>query len=119
MSQTAIYNKLHFDSIAFSSLADGVNPHFKCPICQYAWQPKLTVGTNIQATFDYNQKADFTIPIHNNPCGQQCTASNQTIELYVAVHKDTKGTSLCIQRSDAQGLNGIKTNWWNKNDTAV
>ncbi len=112
MSQTAIYNKLHFDSIAFNDVANGVNPRFKCPICQYAWQPKLVLGTAIQATFDYNQKVNFTIPTHNNLCGQQCAASNQKIELYIAVHKDTKGTKLIMQRTDAEGAVGIAANWW-------
>jgi hypothetical protein len=117
MSQATIFSQLQFDSLTFNNLADGINPHFQCPICNFSWQPKLTVGTNVQATFDYNQKVDFTIPTHNNHYGLPCSASNQTIELYIGVHKGPNGTALCIQRSDAEGANGIAANWWNRYST--
>ncbi len=108
------YGNLAFDSVAFGDLANGVNPHFQCPICHFAWQPKLDLGTNFSATFDYNQKTNFTIPEHTNPQTQtQCSASNQTIALFIAVHKDAAGTYLIIQRTDAEGSNGINVNWSN------
>jgi hypothetical protein len=119
MSQATVFSELHFDSITFNDLLDGVKPHFQCPICHFAWQPKLTLTTTAQATFEYNQKADFTIPTHTNLSGQQCAASNQIIELFIAAHKDSQGTVLCIQRSNAEGTKGINANWWNKSDSAV
>jgi hypothetical protein len=109
------YGKLHYSGITFGELANGVNPHLKCPICSYAWQPKLTLGTTFAATFDFSQKASFNIPTHTNHyTGQECQASNHNIELYVAVHKDANGTQLRIQRSDAEGAEGIKQNWWQR-----
>jgi len=112
MSQTT-YNKLYFNSITFNDLAGGVTPKFNCPICHYSWESKMDLGTDFPATFDSNQKPTFNIPSHDDAkTGKQCSASNQKIELYVAVHKDQDGTSLCIQRSDAEGANGISANWW-------
>jgi hypothetical protein len=107
-----VYKKLFYDKVDFNTLADGINPNFKCPICRHTWMPKLDLGTSFQATFDYNQKATFAIPQHINAItGKQCDASNQTIELFVAVHKDSKGTQLCLQRSDAEGAAGLNSNW--------
>lgn len=114
MSQT-VYSKLFFNSVGFNDLADGVNPHFVCPVCHYFWQPKLSLGTSFPATFDFNQKIAFIIPVHDDvTTGKQCTASDQKIELFMAVHKDSNKKVLRIQRSDAEGANGIATNWWIK-----
>ena len=88
MSQT-IYKQLFYNSISSNDPASGVNPRFRCPICRYAWQPKLDLNVGFQETFDYNQKAAFTVPQHiNAEAGKQCDASNQPIELHVAVHKE-------------------------------
>ena len=124
MSQAAVtsttFNRLTFNGVAFNDLADGVKPNFQCPICQYTWQPKLDLGNTFSATFDYNQKATFTIPTHTDPStAQQCNASNQKIDLFIAIHKDTAGTRMIIQRSDSEGTNGINSNWWINHDATV
>jgi|WetSurMetagenome_2_1015567.scaffolds.fasta_scaffold169074_1 hypothetical protein len=111
MSQ-AVYGKLFYNKIEFTNLEAGVTPQFQCPICHTSWQGKLDFGTDFPATFDSNQKPSFTIPVHNDTEGKQCSASDQKIELYIATHKDAKGTRLCIQRSDNEGAGGISANWW-------
>ncbi len=114
MSQLT-YAKLHYNAVTFNDLAAGVNPHFRCPICHFEWQPKLTLGTTFEATFDLNQKESFNIPAHTNHyTGQECQASSHNIELFVAVHKDSSGTQLRIQRGDAEGASGIEANWWQR-----
>src|SRR4030042_1752809 len=115
MSQT-VYGKLFFTEVTFSDLAGGVNPNFQCPICRYVWRPKLSLGTTFPSIFDYNQKVAFAIPIHVDvKTSRQCAASEQKIELFVAVRKDEDGLKLCIQRSDVEGANGITANWWQRN----
>jgi hypothetical protein len=104
---------LHFDSVGFVRLEDGVNPHLICPVCKRAWAPKLSFGSTFQATFDFNKKVSFTVPNHNDPkTGLPCTLSGARIVLFVAVHRDADGLSICIQRSDAEGANGIPERWW-------
>ena len=104
---------LIFDSINFVRLEDGVHPHLICPICKRDWTPKLSLGTSFPPTFDFNRKVSFTVPTHNNPAtGLPCSLSGAKVTLYVAVHRDSDGLQLCIQRSDAEGAGGIPTDWW-------
>lgn len=111
---TAI-NSLILNRVEITDLTSGLNPQFQCPTCHYAWKPKLSLTTTPVATFDYNQQTDFIVPPHVNPAtGAQCNASNQTVALFVAVHKDAKGTCVVVQRSDAEGANGINVNWSNR-----
>lgn len=110
---SADYGKLCFNTVGFTTLEQGVSPRFLCPICKHQWQPKLSLGTSFPATFDFNQKVSFTIPVHNDSkTGKRCDASERKIELYVAVHKDEKGIQLGIQRSDEEGAGGISADWW-------
>lgn len=115
---SADYGKLCFDTVGFTTLEQGVSPRFLCPICKHQWQPKLSLGTSFPATFDFNQKIAFMIPTHNNSkTGKQCEASGKKIVLFVAVHKGADGIQLCIQRSDAEGADGIPNDWWRKTET--
>ncbi len=108
----SVYGKLFFDKVDFS-LEDGVKPRFRCPICGYCWQPKLDLGSVFPATYDFNEKVDFAIPAHNDEeKSETCVASNQKIQLFIAVHKDADGASLSLQRSDAEGAAGIPSDWW-------
>ena len=114
MSET-VYSKLFFDTIAFDDLTDGVNPHLLCPVCRHAWQPKLNLGVNFPAEFDFNQKVTFTIPLHDDvKLAKPCSASGQSVELFVAVRKDSEKKVLQVQRSDAEGAAGIPAAWWVK-----
>ena len=106
------HGKLFFDKVDFN-LEDGVKPRFRCPICNYSWQPKLDLGSGFPATFDFNEKVDFAIPAHDDAkTGEPCSAANQKIALHVAVHKDAEGVGLSVQRSDAEGAAGIPASWW-------
>jgi hypothetical protein len=110
---SADYGRLCFSTVEFAALEQGVSPRFQCPVCKHSWQPKLALGTNFGATFDFNQRVSFAIPTHDNEgTGARCDASGKRIELFVAVHKDEEYMQLCIQRSDAEGAGGITTNWW-------
>jgi hypothetical protein len=111
MSQ--VIGELCLDKVDFVRLEDGVYPHLICPVCKRDWTPNLSLGSTFPATFDFNKKISFTVPNHNNAeTSQPCTLSGQKIELFVAVHRDTNGVQICIQRSDAEGASGIPANWW-------
>jgi len=113
MSQ--VIGALHFDSIGFVRLEDGVHPHLVCPVCKRDWTPNLSLGSTFPATFDFNKKVSFAVPNHNNPkTGLPCTLSGAKIELFVAVHKDVEGLSICVQRSDVEGAGGIPADWWQR-----
>lgn len=106
---------LHFDRIDFVRLEDGVFPHLICPVCKRDWTPNLSLGSVFTATFDYNKKVSFTIIDHDDSkTAQACVLSGAKIELFVAVHRDADGLCVCIQRSDAEGANGIPANWWQR-----
>ena len=94
--------KLFFNSVNFISIEDGVKPSFKCPECAYPFQGNLKAAdVAVPPEFDFNQLVVF-----------QCPNCLMKLALFVAVHKDVNGTKLCVQRSDAEGANGIPANWW-------
>ena len=104
---------LEFDGVDFVRLEDGVHPHLICPVCKRDWTPNLSLGSTFPATFDFNKKVSFIVPNHNDPkTGLSCTLSGCQIELFVAVRRDVDGLKICIQRSDAEGADGITVNWW-------
>ena len=106
---------LIFDNVSFVRLEDGVHPHLICPVCKRDWTPKLSLGSTLPPAFDFNKKVSFIVPSHNNvKTSQPCILSGQMIELFVAVHRDANGLSICIQRSDAEGAGGIPANWWQR-----
>ncbi len=110
---SADYGTLDFSNVDFTSLEKGVSPHFQCPICKYQWQPIMKLGENFPETFDFNQKVRFVIPEHTDVrTASQCLAVGKTIDLFVAVHSDSNGASICIQRSDLEGAAGIPVLWW-------
>ena len=113
MSQ--VVGSLHFDRIEFARLEDGVHLHLICTICKRDWASNLLLGSVFTATFDFNEKVSFTIIDHDDSkTAQPCVFSGAKIELFVAVHQDADGVSVCIQRSDAEGVNGIPANWWQR-----
>ena len=108
-------NKLHFDSVSFVRLEDGIHPHLKCPVCKRDWTPNLSLGSSFPASFDFNKKVSFTVPAHNNlASGLPCGLSGQKIELFVAVHRDANGVRFCIQKACEEGAAGIPANWWER-----
>ena len=109
------YNKLFFDSVNFVRLEDGIHPHLKCPVCKRDWTPNLSLGSSFPATFDFNKKVSFTVPAHNSlVSGLPCNLSEQKIELFVAVHRDSNGVKHCIQKACEEGAAGIPANWWER-----
>jgi len=106
------YKKLFFDSIDFVRLEDGVGVWLVCPVCKRRKLITRSIGTTFPATFDINRKISFTIPTHQNIEETLCDASGVDVELFVAIHRDATGLQYCIQRSDAEGTNGIPINWW-------
>jgi len=109
------YGQLHFDKVDFVKLEDGVRPQFVCPVCKRKWQPTLNFGTPFSG--DFNRKVSFNIPTHKDSIEQECKASGKTIELFVAVHRDADSLQICIQRSDAEGADGIPNDWWKRSET--
>jgi len=117
------YKTMIFQGITFTSLQDGVKPHFKCPVCGYTWTPTLNLGTEFPEPFDFNQTVSFAIPNH-----QGCTESNYRVELYIAVHSEDSIVQSQIKRSDTEGgggeslmmegfegaTSGIPVDWWVK-----
>jgi predicted RNA-binding Zn-ribbon protein involved in translation (DUF1610 family) len=97
------YSQLFFSSIGVNYEVEGINPNFICPSCKYRFETKFKPTAILPATFDFSQKVTFTCP--------NCKAE---IVLFVAVHKDKDGLSVCIQRSDAEGAGGIPTDWWKR-----
>lgn len=106
------YSKLYFSSIDFKKLEDGVGIRLTCPVCKRTKMVKRAIGRTFPAVFDINRKVNFTIPVHNDKLGNPCNASGKDVELFVAVHRDSDGLQICIQRSDEEGKNGIAENWW-------
>ena len=108
------YDRLYFDSIQFTSLEDGINPHFHCPLCsnddhskRFWFNPKLSLGTTFPTIFDFNQQIAVPIPSHNDPkTGKRCGGANHKITLYIAVHKDVQDSSYCIS------VEPIRVDWW-------
>ncbi len=113
MTVTHDLGKLHFDSINFAQLKDGINPRFKCPVCSRVWSPKLALGTTFPATFDFNKKVTVTAPNHTYlDSTVACPVSGKQISWFVAVHRDVNGIRFCIQKSSEEGAGGIPVNWW-------
>ena len=107
-----VYKRLYFDSIDFVRLEDGIGVWLVCPECKRRRIIKRAVGVTFPAVFDVNRKVSFMVPAHDNKEGFPCVASGQDVELFVAVHRDSDGVKICIQRSDAEGANGIASDWW-------
>jgi len=97
------YTQLFFDSVSLDYDLEGINPKFICPSCKKRFEPKYKPVASLPLTFDFNQKVTFTCP--------NCSAK---ITLFVALHKDENGLGLCIQRSDAEGSQGISLDWWQR-----
>jgi len=95
------FSTLCFDSVGLDYDVEGINPHFMCPFCKQRFEPKYKPIQILPATFDVNAKTSFTCP----NCGAK-------IALFVALHKDANGLSLCIQKSSEEGAGGIRSNWW-------
>jgi hypothetical protein len=114
------YNKLYFNAVTVNE-KDGVltvNPQFLCPKCgenktvaAKSLTP-ITVKSDAIATidkatqqplaaFDFNKQVDFIMPC----CGSK-------ISLFLAVHRDKRGTQTAIQKSTEEGKEGIPIDWW-------
>jgi len=102
-----------FDSVNFTSLSEGVQPHFHCPVCgqdhtkRFWFQPKVSFPPTVPPIFDFNQQVSFGIPRHNDAStGKRCGGSGKKITLYVAVHGDETRLLLCIS------VDLIPLDWW-------
>lgn len=95
------YTELCFNAVGFNYDVEGVNPHFTCPSCHKAFEPKVKPVPVLPPVFDFNQKIAFLCP--------NCQAK---IVLFVALHKDINGLQLCIQKSSEEGADGIPSDWW-------
>ena len=110
--QSKVVSKLIFNSILFESTTKGVQPNFKCPVCGGFWQPKLDLtDADKTVVYDLNKLFSFKIPAHLNGV-VACSLQEQTVELFIAVHKDKDGTACCIQKSNEEGTAGISADWW-------
>ena len=106
------YNKLYFNAIDFVRLEDGIGIWLQCPVCKRRKLITRSIGRTFPAVFDVNRQVSFTIPAHDNKEGLPCDASGCDVSLFVAVHRDANGIKICLQRTDAEGANGIASDWW-------
>lgn len=110
--QSKVISKLIFNSIIFDPTVKGVLPNFKCPMCGSFWQPKLDLKDAEKVVeYDFNGLVSFLVPDHQNK-KEYCSLGGQTIELFMAIHKDENGMQVCIQKSIDEGTGGIPANWW-------
>ena len=112
--QSKVQSKLIFNSVTFESAEKGVQPNFKCPACGGVWMPKLALSDDEKTeTYDFNKLVSFLVPDHKSENGKvACTLQGQTVELFMAVHRDKNGICCCIQKSSEEGASGIPANWW-------
>ncbi len=103
MSAQPTYAKLYFSTVTLSKLPFYLQPNFICPNCGHVFNPKYMPTAILPASYDFNQLVTFT-----------CSNCQATISLYVAIHNDSNGLTLCVQRSDIEGAAGIPVNWWVK-----
>ena len=97
------YGSLNYNSIAFNE-STGVIIHFLCPNCGYDWTAAFKPYTTLTQGYDFNHAVVFV-----------CPSCNSSFSLFVALHNGLNGVQLCLQRTDAEGSNGIPVNWWQKN----
>ena len=45
----------------------------------------------------------------------ECPRCHSLFILFVALHNDGDGLKVCLQRTDAEGVNGIPLSWWQSN----
>lgn len=93
--------KLFFTSVDLEG-----GPNFVLP-CGHSFKPKTEMQQlkdAMKAAKDLNNLVSFTCPV----CGAK-------IELHVALHKNPEESlTLCIQRSDMEGTEGIAADWWKR-----
>lgn len=97
---------LIIDGVSCESLQGGVQLNLRCPVCGYNWSQTVSLGSGFSLPFDFNQLVSFTVPQH------VCVDSGGIVNLFIAVHSDSNGIVVCVQRSDAEGAVGISTDWW-------
>lgn len=103
---TQVLHSLIIDSVSCQNLQSGVQLDFVCPCCGLKWSQTLLLGSDFPSVFDFNQLASFTVPQHG------CVNSEATVSFFVAVHGDSGGVKICVQRGDAEGALGIPVDWW-------
>ena len=103
MTTSPTYAQLFFNAVTLNASPFYLQPKLICPNCGVVFQPKYMPTAILPASYDFNKLVVFT-----------CSNCKATISLYVAIHNDSNGLKLCVQRTDAEGANGIPTNWWVK-----
>ena len=98
------YGSLNYNAVDLNYNVSGVSPHFICPNCGYQWIDSFKPVAVMPANYDFNGKVVFT-----------CPNCHSTFSLFLALHNDGNGLNVCLQRSDAEGANGISVNWWKRN----
>lgn len=111
-AKTRIEKRLVFNSLGNLNLDNGLNPTFLCPDCRRKWSPKLDFGVVDKELFDFNDQITVTIPEHLNEKNLKCVCSGGVISLFYAVHVEKDKVQVCIQRTDAEGAEGIRADWW-------
>jgi len=95
--------------IITQSLTPHHTPWWSCPTCGYAYA--ITPNPFLNATsigYELNTYATIRLPVHKNPTsGSTCTLSNKNFSFYLAMHRDSYGTSMC------QSETLISDGWWN------
>jgi hypothetical protein len=104
---------LILNSVSATSITGGLTVNFTCPVCGATWA--LTIIFNDyddSGAYDMDSLVNTTFPDHDDSAGNDCSFSNTQISLFLAAHLDSTGFYDCIQRSDAEGANGIPDGWW-------
>jgi hypothetical protein len=109
ISNSTASSVLIFNAVLFESVEGGVQPSFKCPVCQRLWKPILLFGNATLDDYDFNDLINIAVPAHG-----ECSFSGATISLFLAVHRDTNGIKICFQKSTEEGASGISIDWWRK-----
>jgi uncharacterized C2H2 Zn-finger protein len=95
-------------TLAFNSVSTDELNFPKCPTCQALFN--ISSQFTQAKTLLSNKQRNF-----NSKINFQCPSCNHIIELFVAFRLNNNGSiSLCVQRSDAEGANGIPVNWYQR-----
>jgi predicted RNA-binding Zn-ribbon protein involved in translation (DUF1610 family) len=97
------YGSLSYNSVDSNYTDLGIAIHFVCPNCGYQWTAYFKPVDTLPANYDFNHVVVF-----------QCPNCRSNFSIYMALHNDSNGLKVCLQRTDAEGARGISVDWWKR-----
>jgi hypothetical protein len=105
-----VIRQLICNAVEYSENENSICLHSKCPACGFDWQENISLN---EGGSDFNREITYQISQHTNTKHQEgCVFSGESVKVFLAVHRDGDGSKVCVQRSDAEGAEGIPNEWW-------